>query len=125
MRMNKIIHPSFIREDTRGIFIEAFNKGNWKQIVYGNMKKAAVMGNHYHKLTDVLFFVVKGRVKINLLNIKTAEEATVSLSKHQGIILKRDTSHVVKFLEDSIFVMCKSRRYNMSYPDTYHLTKNY
>ena len=107
--MSKKLKPVFTRKDDRGNFCEAINIGSWKSIIYGTMEKGAVMGNHYHKKTEVFFFTIKGRVEIDVINVKTKSTDFVELDKDEGIMFLPYFSHAIKFMEDSIFMMGKSR----------------
>lgn len=119
MNLHKILKPTFIRKDKRGFFIEVLNGSSWEEISYGIIKKGACMGNHYHKTTDVFFFVTKGSVKIDFIHVKTKKLSVVHLLKNEGVIFKRNYSHAISFLEDSVFIQAKSKKYDVDYPDTY------
>lgn len=114
-----IITPSFTRTDERGTFLEVLNTGHWGSLICGQMNKGAVIGNHYHKKTLVFFFLPEGVVKINIINVETCKRHLVELKKNEGVILKVNESHAIRFLEDSEFVMLKSIRYNPDDPDTF------
>ena len=65
-RDNVILNPSFVRVDKRGVLKELINNPNkkWSVLNYGTMKKGAIIGNHYHKKTEVFFFLTKGKAKV-------------------------------------------------------------
>jgi dTDP-4-dehydrorhamnose 3,5-epimerase-like enzyme len=121
MIAHKILKPSFVRNDKRGLFVEAINGIRCEQIAYGSMIKGAEMGHHYHKLTDLIFFITDGSAKIDFLNVTTEATSTLTVSKNEGVIIQKGYTHVVRFLEDSTFVSGKSRKYDPSDPDTYPL----
>lgn len=118
MKLKKIT-PSFMREDQRGLFVEAINGTLWKNISYGKMKKGGVMGNHYHKKTKVFFFVAKGAANIDVIDVDSKDRGSILVSENEGIILAPNHSHAINFLADSIFIMGKSLKYIASSPDTY------
>ena len=66
----KLIKPSFERIDDRGILKEIINDPDksWTAINWGSVKKDSVMGNHYHKNTTVLLFMIKGKLKVHIPN---------------------------------------------------------
>lgn len=115
----RLIKPTFERLDDRGTFIEALNDGNWKNVSFGTMKKEAVMANHYHKKTEVFFFLTSGSAKVDTINVKTKETESFVLKPKEGVIFKVNYSHAIRYLEDSTFVMGKSVEYNPDDPDTY------
>jgi len=116
-----ILKPNFVREDERGLFVEAVNGITWEQVSYGRMKKGSVMGNHYHKETDVLFFVVDGNTKIDIISVDANEKESLILHSNEGVILVPDYSHAIRFTEDTAFILCKSKRYDKDNPDTFPL----
>jgi perosamine synthetase len=116
-----LLTPTFVREDDRGTFIEALNSQDWKNISFGTMKRGAVMGNHYHKKTDVFFFLTKGAANVDLKHAKSKTTEKLTLNHNEGVIFKPFHSHAITFIKDSSFVMGKSRTYIASAPDTYKL----
>ena len=112
--------PIFERKDSRGVFCEVLNGGEWKTLLCGRMKAEAVMGNHYHKKTQVFFYLTKGAVKVSTVHIETGERDHFNLAANQGVVLKTNESHVIRFLEESEFVMLKSKCYVPEDPDTFH-----
>ena len=111
--------PNFIRKDERGLFVEALNGIVWKNISYGIMKKGSVMGNHYHKKTSVYFFIIKGSVRIDSVDIHAKEVQAITLQENEGVIFFPNHSHAITFTQDSIFIMGKSEKYDQNNPDTF------
>lgn len=111
--------PTFERVDDRGRFVEIIAEGNWQAVIHGEMKEGAVMGNHYHWLTRVYFYVVKGHVDIDLVLVGNAERRRVALTDGKGIYLEPGTSHAVRFRELTQFILLKSKPYSPLDPDTY------
>ena len=87
MRNHQILKPSFNRVDERGTFTEVLNSGHWEALTHGSMKTDAVMGNHYHKKTDVFFFLTRGRARISTVHVETGEEDQFTLAMDEGVIL--------------------------------------
>lgn len=114
-----VLQPIFTRRDTRGSFFELFNGVAWKSIIVGRMGKNAVMGNHYHKHTNVFFYVLQGSVKIENIHVLTRERERLQLFAFQGVVFEPFISHAITFLEPSMFLMGKSRTYSKIRPDTY------
>jgi quercetin dioxygenase-like cupin family protein len=114
-----IVTPSFERTDQRGSFQEVLNDGHWEALIRGSMKPEAVMGNHYHKHTLIFFYVVTGTVNIKTVHVESGERSSFSLHAGQGVILRTNESHSIRFPEETEFIMLKSQRYNPEAPDTY------
>ncbi len=115
----RIVTPSFTRVDERGSFVEALNAGRWEVVICGRMKRDAVLGNHYHKKTEVFFFLTDGKAAVKTVGVYTQERDEFTLGAHEGVILPTGESHAIVFLEDSGFIMLKSVRYDPDDPDTF------
>lgn len=116
-----IVTPSFVRTDHRGILTEVLNRGRWESILTGDMSPGAVMGNHYHKITRVFFFVIKGSVSVRTLHAETGARDVFDLRDGEGVLLHPNESHAMTFLTQTQFLMLKSHHYDPSNPDTYAL----
>lgn len=113
------ITPSFNRTDGRGTFQEILNGGHWEALIRGTMNPGAVMGNHYHKKTVIFFYLTSGSVQIKTIHVDTRQTDEFHLSGGQGVILRTDESHAIRFLEETDFIMLKSLKYDPQDPDTY------
>ncbi len=117
--MHQIIPPNFERKDERGVFHEVINEGRWESLICGQMKAGAVLGNHYHKTTQIFFYLTGGAAAVHTIHVETGERDQLGLHGSQGVFLQSNESHAICFLEDSAFVMLKSRRYDSADPDTF------
>ncbi len=113
------ISPSFERNDERGLFQEVLNDGHWENLIRGQMNTGAVIGNHYHKETVVFFYLTKGSARVRTVNVNSGAREDFGLQANQGILLKVNESHAIRFEEQSEFIMLKSLRYDPKNPDTY------
>ena len=116
---HEIIVPSFERIDERGAFQEVLNDGRWEALIRGSMKPDAVMGNHYHKHTEIFFYLTAGAAKIKTVNVETGDTDEFQLKSGEGAILRINESHAIRFLKESEFIMLKSQKYDSDDPDTY------
>lgn len=114
-----VMAPSFQRRDGRGLFVEALNGGPWETLLFGTMKRDAELGHHYHKKTEVFFCLTRGRAEVALVQVETGERERLLLEAPQGVRLRVNESHAIRFLEESDFIMLKSRPYDPSDPDTF------
>lgn len=114
-----VIRPSFERVDDRGVLREVLNSGRWECLLSGEMKAQAVMGNHYHKKTNVFFFLTSGRADVTSVHMGTGSRRRYVLRRLEGILLKPHVAHAIRFEEDSSFIMLKSVRYDSADPDTF------
>lgn len=115
-----ILQPIFRRHDKRGSFFELFNGIIWKNIIFGTMRKNSVMGNHYHKRTKVFFYILRGKAQVENIHVRTKESERLYLSASQGVIFDPFVSHMITFIQPSMFLMGKSRTYSKISSDTYN-----
>jgi hypothetical protein len=111
--------PTFKRMDGRGTFVEVLNSGHWESLLFGQMHSGAVMGNHYHRKTEIFFFLTKGSAQIDIIHVETKTRGNLLLSAQQGVMLKINESHAICFAEESEFIMLKSLRHDPCDPDTF------
>ena len=116
---DRVLRPSFTREDDRGVLRELLNSGEWRSVVQGEMVPGSTMGNHYHKETLVFFFLLTGRASVILEDVATGQRGTLELKALEGIIFQTDESHVLTFEERTEYLMLKSLPYDPDNPDTY------
>ena len=104
----------FKRTDDRGSFIECYNgTTGWQSINGGFMNKGALMGNHYHKKSETLFFVLSGSAEVRARNTrdKNAAVTTWVCKAGEGTLFETLETHAWTFLEDSVFLLLKSKKY--------------
>jgi dTDP-4-dehydrorhamnose 3,5-epimerase-like enzyme len=121
MKRHAIHSPAFRREDDRGELLEILDQGSWTSLLSGRMKPGSVMGNHYHKITNIFFFLTRGSAQVSTVHAQTGERDRFRLEPRQGVMLEPGESHAIRFLEESEFIMLKSRRYDPADPDTFPL----
>ena len=111
--------PAFVRRDDRGEFCELTSSGTWRTVIYGRMKAGAVLGQHYHKKTNIHFQLLSGRARVALVDVQTQERDNLILESQGGVLLRPMVSHAIHFVEPSAFVMLKDIRFDPKNPDTY------
>jgi len=116
---SRIVTAGFERRDERGVFREVLNGFEARTFVCGEMKKGAVLGNHYHKRTRVFFYLTRGAAQVATLNVETGEKDSFGLKENQGCFFEVNETHAVYFTEDGRFAMLKSLAYDPADPDTF------
>lgn len=81
----------FTREDKRGSLIQ-INTGIWKQVNYLIIKKGNSFGGHYHKHKQELFYLLRGKVKVN---------STEEINPNECFLIKPLEKHTIYAIEDS------------------------
>ena len=72
------------------------------------------MGNHYHKKNLAYLFIISGSVKVFVKDIldKKVRVRQFKLKSGEGVILEPYETHAWKFLENSTFLLIKSKKFN-------------
>ncbi len=95
--MLKIFKPDFHFEDERGTIDQLIHEG-YKQINVITSKKGVVRGNHYHKLNNEAFYVVSGKLELEV----NGEKYSFSAGNFFGI--EPGDMHSFYYLEDTVIV---------------------
>jgi quercetin dioxygenase-like cupin family protein len=115
----RVVTPGFERNDARGVFREVLSGFEARTFIWGEMKKGAVLGNHYHKRTRVFFYLTRGKARVAIVNVETGKKEALDLRANEGIFFEVNESHAVRFTEEGEFVMLKSLTYDAGDPDTF------
>ena len=90
------------REDERGLLIQV-NTGEWKQVNRLIIKKGNSFGGHYHKHTQELFYLLQGKVKVNL---------TEEINPNECFLINPPEKHTIYAIEDSELIVLLSEPFN-------------
>lgn len=115
----EIINMYVINEDERGIFRGITNRFTWGEINFIETKKGVVRGNHYHKFTKELFYIVEGQIQINTLNLVTKESVSFIAAPNMVFILDPYEVHTFKTLTDAKWINMLSHKLDDDKPDIY------
>jgi len=118
---HEVVKASFKREDARGSFVEATNRGPWQGVIYGRMNQGAVLGHHYHKKAAIFFYLMSGSADVTFLHAQTGERDALRLAVGEGVRIEPFESHAVRFVSVGEFLMLKSVAYDAADPDIYEL----
>lgn len=110
---------AYVRTDKRGVLSEVINQGVWRSVLTGQMNQGAVLGNHYHKWTEVYFHLLTGQAIVRTADVKNGRRDELVLSPNMGVFLPAMESHAIRFTRKSNFIMLKSEPYDDKQPDTY------
>ena len=115
----KILKPEVVISDSRGILKEIEKSFTWKQLNYIFTKKGFVRGKHYHKHTLELYYIIKGRLELHIVDLKKKKESTYLFKKGSCFIVEPYESHTLKFLTDVESIVLLSEKFNPKNSDTY------
>lgn len=112
---------AYMRQDSRGSLTEIINHGTWRSVLTGDMHAGAVIGDHYHKVTDVYVHMLTGKAVVHTVLVNEESRDGFVIDAGQGAFLPAMESHRVRFTEASTFILLKSQPFDPKHPDTYGL----
>ena len=106
--------------------IGLINQGSWKELNFFSTKSNQNRGNHYHKKTDELFIILKGRIKIELTRVSDngkliGETKSVIIKKGDVFIIPKMIFHSFDIIEESNWINGLSIKMNNKAPDIFDL----
>jgi len=118
-----IFFPHYkIFEDSRGFFKGLINTKTWQEINYLSTVSNQIRGNHYHKYTDELFFILEGEIKIivrEVLNDGTLDNDIKEFRATKGdvFIIEKMTHHCFEIINDSSWINALTLKMDNERPD--------
>ena len=106
-----------IHEDDRGSFSGIVNKYTWGEINHITTKKDVVRGNHYHRYTKELFYILSGTIRIEITHSVTGEKHDFIAKAGMSFIVDPYEAHKFTTLEDSVWLNMLSHRLDEENPD--------
>lgn len=89
-------------EDVRGKIFR-LTHGETKIIIV-ETKKGFVRGGHFHKVSNIIYYIISGEVEYREENIKSGKEKISKIKSDKTIVIPPFTAHLLTALEDTIFV---------------------
>ena len=113
-----------IKSDSRGIMKGLINEGNWKELNFFSTKAGQVRGNHYHKKTDELFIILKGKIEIEWTEVDINGNNIFEIQKEyvkEGdvFVIKRKTRHTFIIIENTEWINGLSQKIDEKNPDIF------
>ena len=90
--------------DSRGKMTGLINQGNWQELNLFKTLPNQLRGSHYHKFTDELFIILKGKIKIHLTKVTEKSELIgktkyINVSKGDVFIIPKLTYHIFEIID--------------------------
>jgi quercetin dioxygenase-like cupin family protein len=118
-RTAKLQAPTFKRVDDRGTLVEVVNAGPWETVITGTMRPGAVLGNHYHKLTRMFFYLVQGEARVDVVDVASGTRWSRRVAAGEGLYLECGEAHAIRFSRESNYLLLKARRFSPTDADTF------
>lgn len=120
--MIKFYSNYFKKEDSRGTILGLIDEGNWKELNYFSTEPNQIRGNHYHKKTDELFIILKGKLEIKLTRVSVNDELEgeselFSIKQGDVFVIPKMVYHVFNIVEKSEWINALSLKMDIKFPD--------
>jgi oxalate decarboxylase/phosphoglucose isomerase-like protein (cupin superfamily) len=112
----KQLNNYFSHEDNRGIINGITNIGEWKEINLITSLKGSIRGNHYHKHTTELIYIISGEAEL-MWHKKDGEINSIQLHKNDCIIIETGEFHRVLAKQDTLWINALSIPMDPDNPD--------
>ena len=115
----KRFKPVFEFRDRKGILREVIRRDNWRQMNEAIRYKGQSSGHHYHKVDEELFYVLSGKIQVEIINIKTKEKTKFTAGPTEGFIVEPYEVHSFFYIEDTVLIAMHSLPFDKNNPDIY------
>lgn len=113
----KIFETNVVISDSRGRLEEIAKTGLWQQLNRVRTNQGAIRGNHYHKSTSELHYVLSGKLKLHIRNLRTDEEADYQFGEGDCFVVEPYEFHVLEHLTNVDYMVLFSEKFNPKNPD--------
>jgi mannose-6-phosphate isomerase-like protein (cupin superfamily) len=114
--------PYMKRLDERGGFWGITQDG-WAEVNFIETAAHQVRGNHYHKETRELFFIISGEIDIVIENLVSGERSEISVSKGDVFIIEPFELHTFHTKTDAQWINMLSQPVDAKSPDFHQVEK--
>lgn len=106
------------RADGRGQFWGLVNQGNWQELNFVQTNAGQIRGGHFHKTTNEIIFLVRGRVEVELNNLKNPQDSRkFVLNPAEGLQITPYVLHTFHYLENSEHIAMLDTPFDPANPD--------
>ncbi len=114
--------PYFSRLDERGGFL-GITQESWAEVNFIETGANQVRGNHYHKETRELFFIVSGEIEVVIDDLNSGEHAEFSFSKGDVFIIEPYEVHTFRTRTDAQWINMLSKAMDPANPDFHQVAQ--
>jgi len=111
-----IITPYFSRTDDRGEFIGLLNNGQWEEVNYLFTKAGEIRGNHFHRETTEIFYIISGTIKVTIIS-PTGTPLTYDIKSGDLFEIPPGEIHTFHCQSDCKWLNFLSRKIDPTNPD--------
>ncbi|MEP6570139.1 MAG: cupin domain-containing protein [Acidobacteriota bacterium] len=112
--------PYISKRDARGGFL-GITQEPWAEANFIETTAHQVRGNHYHKETRELFFIVSGEVDVVIDDLRSGEHVEASFSQGDIFIIEPYELHTFHTRTDAQWINMLSQPLDQDNPDFHHV----
>lgn len=112
----KKLSPYMIKADERG-GLWGITRESWAEANFVETAGNQVRGNHYHKETYELFFIISGEIEIEIDNLRSGEHIEFCAKKGDVFIVEPYEMHTFRTKTDSQWINMLSKTLDLQNPD--------
>ena len=116
----QILTPYISKRDARGGFL-GITQEPWAEANFIETTAQQVRGNHYHKETRELFFIVSGEVDVVVDDLRSGEHVEASFSQGDIFIIEPYELHAFHTRTDAQWINMLSQPLDQDNPDFHHV----
>jgi dTDP-4-dehydrorhamnose 3,5-epimerase-like enzyme len=104
--------------DDRGAFLGIVSSGTWREVNFLESRAGAVRGNHYHRESEEIIFLLRGQAEVELVDARDpGRRAVVRLEGGTGVEVHPFMVHTVRYLTDCEQISLLDRSFDPDHPD--------
>ena len=108
--------PYMTQADARGRF-RGLTRERWAEVNFIETKAGQVRGNHYHRQTRELFFIVSGDVQVEVRDLGTGQHSEFVARAGDIFVIEPMEFHVFRVLTDAQWINMLSQPMDPDRPD--------
>lgn len=112
----KKIAPYQTREDNRGRLVGLMNEGTWEEFNYLETKAGQTRGNHYHKHTVEVFFILDGEIDVDIVR-PDGTQLYDHIAAGDIVLIEPGEVHTFHCLTATRWINALSKRFEPGKPD--------
>lgn len=112
----EILNPELYLPSNRRNLTQLFTK-RIEQVNFYEAKKGSVLGDHYHKKTTEIFFIVKGSIILHTHFNKSRVSHSEVVNKNTCFRINPQEVHIIECLTDCNFLTFLTHPFDNKNPD--------
>ena len=118
----KRLSPYVERVDERGGFW-GITRERWAEVNFIETAAGQVRGNHYHKETRELFFIIDGEIDVSVEDLRSGERVEMSVTKGDVFIIEPYELHTFHTKTDAQWLNMLSKPHDPQDPDFHQVSE--